>query len=345
MRPISEPGALLRFLTVGGVVLALLFMASCFGSSENTPPSATSATKEPISQPATEVSESGWKWVSEPTYGFAASVPAHWEREITQEPDTLTTYFSYRPSNITDKSQRVIIDVVVSQDPESVQDIDMSASVLMRRLEEVQNRQGDNVLLPPRTTSLGSYPAAWSVMEYTPTDSTEILRTFAIFASTKSAFYIVKVAGFPEYGEGIEAVFDHLRDTIQLTESKWTPMETANPTPQKQTESPGSEATPMPQNPTAVLAEESDLVGQALEQMSAGRDTAEIVKKDVNLRQAPTRDSAIVTPIPKGAKVQVIGRLSDGKWLKVSWNGHTAWVRRGLVAASRSLEQIPVVPY
>ena len=79
--------------------------------------------------------------------------------------------------------------------------------------------------------------------------------------------------------------------------------------------------------------------------MIARRDTAEVVKKDVNLRQSPSLDSAIVSPIPMGTKVQVIGRLSDSTWLKVSWKGYEAWVRTELVAlSSGAIEQVPVVP-
>lgn len=340
MRPILESRARSRFLRVGGVALALLFLAGCLGSSKNALQSAPAATAESIPQPTTAVSESSWMWVSEPPAGFTASVPAHWQREIWQEPDTLTTYFSYRPSNITDKSQRVIIDVVVSHDRESVQDINMSASVLMRRLEELQRKQGDNVLLPPRTMSLGSYPAAWSVMEYTPTDSTETLRAFAIFASTHSAFYSVRVSGLPEYGEGIEAVFDHLRDTIQLTESKWTPMETP-PTPQQQTESPSTEPALLPQYPISTPATPPRRDWGFV----APSTTAIIIKDNVNLRQSPSRKSDIVSPIPKGATVTVIGRLPDSTWLKMSWKDHTAWVRTELVSLTGGkVQQIPVVP-
>lgn len=337
IRPMFESRARCRFLRVSGVALALLFLAGCSDGSKNALQSAPSAT---IPQPIAAVSESSWMWVSEPTSGFTASVPAHWQREIWQEPDTLTTNFSYRPSNIADKSQRVIINVVVSHDRQSVQDINMSASVLMRRLEELQTRQGDNVLLPPRTTSLGSYPAAWSVVEYTPTDSTETMRAFAIFASTHSAFYNIKVSGFPQYGEGIEAVFDHLRDTIQLTESKWTPMETP-PTPQQQTESPSTEPAPLPQHPISTPATPPRSDWESL----APSTTAIIIKDDVNLRQSPSRKSDIVSPIPKGATVTVIGRLPDSTWLKMSWKDHTAWVRTELVSLiGRKVQQIPVVP-
>lgn len=74
------------------------------------------------------------------------------------------------------------------------------------------------------------------------------------------------------------------------------------------------------------------------------RDTAEIVKKDVNLRREPTRDSEIVAPLPIGTKVRVIGRLADGTWLKVLWKDHEAWVRTELVALNTgTLEYSPVV--
>lgn len=339
MRPLFEFRVRCRFLVVGGAALALFFLPGCSGRSGNAPQSAPSAIAESTAQATSEVSQSDWMWVSEPASGFTASVPAHWQREIRQEPDTRTTYFSYRPSNVTEESQPVTVDVVVSHDRRSVQDINMSASALMRRLEELQMKQGDNVLIPPRTTSLGSYPAAWSVSEYTPQDSTETLRAFAVFASTNSAFYVVRVAGLPENGEEIEAVFEHLRDTIQLTESKWTPIET-QPTPQ-QTESTGTEPSPPPEDPSSTPAAPSqEDVG-----LSIPSTSARIIRDDVNLRQSPSRKSGIVSSIPKGATVTVIGRLPNSTWLKVSWKGHTAWVRTELVSLrDGKVQQIPVVP-
>jgi uncharacterized protein YraI len=46
----------------------------------------------------------------------------------------------------------------------------------------------------------------------------------------------------------------------------------------------------------------------------------------VNLRSGPAMDQRVITVIPNKARVQVIGRSTDGKWVNVTYNGLSGWV-------------------
>ena len=238
MQPISEPRAQRRFAIMSGVTPALLFLASRNSDSRNTAPSAKSMSTESTLKPVSETPTTGWIWVSEPSIGFSASVPAHWKREITQETDALKrplsyrlTNLSYRPSSVTDKSQAVSIDVDAVHNPTLALGSGTPFFELTMQMDKVGpfvttvkelRKQERKVLVPLQATRLGSYPAAWSVADYTPTGSKDRVRVLTLYAATNSAFYTVGVAGFAEYGEEADMVFDHLRNTIQLTESTGT---------------------------------------------------------------------------------------------------------------------------
>ncbi|MGH2585699.1 MAG: peptidoglycan DD-metalloendopeptidase family protein [Dehalococcoidia bacterium] len=45
----------------------------------------------------------------------------------------------------------------------------------------------------------------------------------------------------------------------------------------------------------------------------------------VNLRAGPGMDQRVLTVIPNNARVTVIGRSPDGKWVNVSYNGQSGW--------------------
>lgn len=235
MRTVSEPRAQRRFVIVGRVDPALLFLASCYGSSKNAPLAATPVSTEPSLLPAPEAPTPGWVWVSEPGLGFTASVPAHWKRESMQgsgalktSPSWRMTTLSYRPSSILNKSQAVSIHVDVSFNPALIQVSGLQFLTLAMQLDKVGpfvttveelRKQDRKVLVPLQVTRIGPYPAAWSVADFTPPGSVTRLRVFAMYASTNSAFYIVGVTGYAEYGEAAGQVFKRLRDSIRLTES------------------------------------------------------------------------------------------------------------------------------
>lgn len=62
-------------------------------------------------------------------------------------------------------------------------------------------------------------------------------------------------------------------------------------------------------------------------------DKEYIVLTDANLRAGPSSQSALVTQVSKGSRLQVTGRVTDGNWFQVKApTGETAYIYAGLVS-------------
>jgi uncharacterized protein YraI len=62
---------------------------------------------------------------------------------------------------------------------------------------------------------------------------------------------------------------------------------------------------------------------------------ATVVSGSVNMRQSPSRDAAIVTVLPQGQRVDLLGRNYNASWAQVRLtNGQTGWVIAGAISAS-----------
>ncbi len=63
----------------------------------------------------------------------------------------------------------------------------------------------------------------------------------------------------------------------------------------------------------------------------------------LNLRPAPSTDTAVITRLPNDTGVQAIGRSADNAWLQVRAGGAEGWVSAAYVRLSVSLDALPVV--
>lgn len=66
------------------------------------------------------------------------------------------------------------------------------------------------------------------------------------------------------------------------------------------------------------------------------------IQGNLNLRQAPTSDSAIVASLPGGSQVIALGRTETGEWLQVRTPAGDGWVNAGFVALDGDMGSLPV---
>lgn len=67
------------------------------------------------------------------------------------------------------------------------------------------------------------------------------------------------------------------------------------------------------------------IIGLFLFHFSNAQDVIRYVTANLNLREAPNTESAIIVQIPKGTAV-LIDEDCDCKWIPVSYNGHIGYV-------------------
>ncbi len=66
---------------------------------------------------------------------------------------------------------------------------------------------------------------------------------------------------------------------------------------------------------------------------------------DVNLRTGPSMANPVVTTIPHGAPVQILGCLSGWSWCDTAWAGYRGWVAGAYLSASWQGKAVPFVIY
>jgi hypothetical protein len=62
-----------------------------------------------------------------------------------------------------------------------------------------------------------------------------------------------------------------------------------------------------------------------------------------NIRSAPSDTANVVGSVPPGTELQADGISEGGNWLRVMFEGRSAWVFRNLVGASAELDNLPVI--
>jgi uncharacterized protein YraI len=62
----------------------------------------------------------------------------------------------------------------------------------------------------------------------------------------------------------------------------------------------------------------------------------------VNLRSGPTRSSAILGQLPRGARAEITGRNTTGSWIQVNYNGTLSWVSSAFVVSDVATSDIPL---
>ncbi|HSG17988.1 MAG TPA: PA14 domain-containing protein [Anaerolineae bacterium] len=62
----------------------------------------------------------------------------------------------------------------------------------------------------------------------------------------------------------------------------------------------------------------------------------------LNMRQGPSTDFPIITKLPRGTVVPVIGRTADSSWLQVVYQGATGWIWASYTSVSGDLTSVPV---
>lgn len=68
-------------------------------------------------------------------------------------------------------------------------------------------------------------------------------------------------------------------------------------------------------------------------------------KTSVRVRSGPGTDQSILTGLPTGETVQILGANADRTWLQVNLpDGSTGWIFAELLILNVSLDQIPVIP-
>lgn len=67
------------------------------------------------------------------------------------------------------------------------------------------------------------------------------------------------------------------------------------------------------------------------------------VTSDVNLRATPSTNAPVVTVIPIGSAVTVLGKDSIGLWFYVSYSGDNGWVAYNYVRLSGNRDELPTV--
>lgn len=66
---------------------------------------------------------------------------------------------------------------------------------------------------------------------------------------------------------------------------------------------------------------------------------------DVNLRAGPSTANPVVTTIPAGAPVQIVGCLNGWSWCDTLWAGYRGWVSGAYLNTSWQGRTVPFVAY
>ncbi len=74
----------------------------------------------------------------------------------------------------------------------------------------------------------------------------------------------------------------------------------------------------------------------------ARADTAGVTVSSVNLRSGPSTGYAVVTVVPGGAHLTMLGCTADSNWCSVSWGGVSGWVSAGYVQVTYQGQPRPV---
>ncbi|UCG24890.1 MAG: SH3 domain-containing protein [Chloroflexota bacterium] len=62
----------------------------------------------------------------------------------------------------------------------------------------------------------------------------------------------------------------------------------------------------------------------------------------LNMRQGPSTTYPIITKLPRGTVVPVVGRTADSSWLQVVYQGATGWIWAAYTSVSGDLTSVPV---
>ncbi len=66
------------------------------------------------------------------------------------------------------------------------------------------------------------------------------------------------------------------------------------------------------------------------------------VSSNLRLRSAPTTDGDIITSVPAGTSVDVVGRTGDNGWVQVNFGGQSGWMSTGYGSIAGDLNTAPV---
>lgn len=80
----------------------------------------------------------------------------------------------------------------------------------------------------------------------------------------------------------------------------------------------------------------------AVSESSPAGVTATVYIGRLNMRQGPSTSYAIITKLPWGTVVPVVGRTADGSWLQVNYQGVTGWIWAAYTAVSGNIASVPV---
>ena len=70
--------------------------------------------------------------------------------------------------------------------------------------------------------------------------------------------------------------------------------------------------------------------------------SASVNTYSLNMRQGPSTTFSIITKLPRGTVVPVVGRTSNSNWLQVNYHGATGWVWAPFTSISGDLAAVPV---
>lgn len=91
---------------------------------------------------------------------------------------------------------------------------------------------------------------------------------------------------------------------------------------------------------TAILALFLIVISPGLAWAVPGYSTA-----NVNLRAGPSTSNPVVTTIPSGSPVEIVGCLSGWSWCDTVWAGFRGWVSGSYLNASWQGQVVPFVTY
>lgn len=77
--------------------------------------------------------------------------------------------------------------------------------------------------------------------------------------------------------------------------------------------------------------------------LSAGAASAATITNDLNLRSGPGTRYSVVTTMPAGARVDVLG--CRGSWCRVEWRGRVGYASSSYLASGRGYAAAPRVYY
>ena len=73
-------------------------------------------------------------------------------------------------------------------------------------------------------------------------------------------------------------------------------------------------------------------------------DVVVVTRLNANLRDTPSTDGNVLSTIPFGTNLTVIGRTDRNNWVRVTYNGQTGWVSSGVLRFTQgNLANTPVV--